>query len=348
MCGIQSANGRTYPIAVLEAAIPLYEKAACYVNHPASADDMRDVRDHVGRFVNVRLAEDGLYGDLEYLAESPYAKTLIETAERMPEQIGCSHNADGEVEPGPDGLVVTRINEVRSVDIVATPATTNGLFEARKRMKLRDLLEAAAGKETGGKLQTLRKLLEDDGMSDPLAAPVEVASDPDTALSDGFKAGMYSVVDAYVAGDMELGDALNKLKELAKAHDKLVGKAEPAAESEDEEAGDDEEEVKEEGGEYSDKKDEKAMEARLLKLERRDATRDLCESLGFTPTKDQLSDLCEIADDKTRRRIAEAFKAAAKTDNTTKPRSRGVTGINEGRRSASISDAEFLEAITGN
>lgn len=338
ICGLESSNGRSYPIELLKANAGLYEGAACYLNHPAKAGDQRDVRDHVGRFVNVEARADGLYGDLEYLAESIYAAKLLETAERMPEQIGCSHNAEGDYEIINGRMTVTKLHEIRSVDIVADPATTNGLFEAKTMTHtFKSILESARKKFAGGKLLAVKRLIEDDSMVDPLAAEVP-AADPETALSDGFKAGMYACVDSFCAGDLDLVGFVGKVKELAKAHDKLVdgGEAEvPAAEAEGDKPADE-------------KKDEdKPMESRLIKLERRDATRDLCESIGFIPTKDQLNDLCEIENEPARKRFAESLKAAAgqKPVTETKPgvRSKIVT---EGKPAEPLTAKQFVEQIT--
>lgn len=345
LCGLESSNGRKYPLATLETAKPLYEGVACYLNHPAKGDDSRVVQDHVGRFVNVRIEKDGLYGDLEYLKESQHAAQLVETATRMPEQIGCSHNAEGDTEIRDGVAFVTKLHEVRSVDIVADPATTNGLFEGKKRTMwtFKKLLESARKAFSGAQKAAINKLLEDDTMTDPLAAGVdEPAGNPEDALSDGFKAGMYAVIDSFCSGDMDLASTLGKLKELAKAHDNLVdnGSGDEPTPEEDDPAMDDK----------NNKDDKSTVESRLAKFERRDECRDLCESLEFIPTKDQLADLVEIEDPKRRKRIAESFKVLAESkvekpvDKKTGPKSKGATGLKESRDT--ISNDDYLARIT--
>ena len=75
---------------------------------------------------------EGLYGDLVYLKTHPMAERICEAAERMPDAFGMSHNAQGEGEENKDGVfVVSKIVEVRHVDLVADPATTKSLSEAR-------------------------------------------------------------------------------------------------------------------------------------------------------------------------------------------------------------------------
>lgn len=53
-------------------------------------------------------------------------------AEYAPENVGFSHNILARTTPQQDGtLLVEEITKVRSVDLVADPATTRGLFESQ-------------------------------------------------------------------------------------------------------------------------------------------------------------------------------------------------------------------------
>jgi len=126
--GLRSSNGRRYRREALEAAKGLYEGIG--VNFDHRTDDQRRVSDGFGRLVRVATNEDGLYGDLEYLRSHPYANWFLESARRMPEQLGLSHSAEGDVTDDKDGPVVEQIHKVRSVDLVRYPATTRGLFES--------------------------------------------------------------------------------------------------------------------------------------------------------------------------------------------------------------------------
>ena len=78
---------------------------------------------------DVAAREDGLYGDLHYLRSHPLAEMTAEAAERLPEALGLSHNAEGRVAQSGGTAVVEEIVRVRSVDLVADPATTRSLFE---------------------------------------------------------------------------------------------------------------------------------------------------------------------------------------------------------------------------
>lgn len=337
ICGLSSDNGRDYLPATLKEAAPLYEGKPCYTDHREDGQT-RSWAEDIGLWRGVKFVEgQGLFGDLHGDKLSDDFQRLMGRAESLHENIGFSHDAEGDTEVRDGRLVVTKITEVNSVDIVADPATTRGLFEhkgkAMKKWTFKGLLESVKKTFTGDKLLATKKLLEDDDMVDPLAVEVdEPAGDPEDALSDGFKQGMYACVDAFVAGEMDLGAALGKLKELAKAHDKLVD----AGGGVDEEDGEEEEKPVMEADddeEDDDEEDKKKTESRLARLERREEYRNLCESIDFYPTKADLDDLVKIEDRKTAKRFAESLKAAdgkqpKKPDG---PRSRGTGGFKEAK-----------------
>jgi ribosomal protein L12E/L44/L45/RPP1/RPP2 len=131
--GFKSKNGGVYPRACLEAAQTMYEGARCNLNHPrrdAPGVD-RDVEDRFGIFHNPRIGEDGAYADLHYLKSHPFAQQACEAAESMPEVFGFSHNAKTiQVPDGNGGIIHESITRVRSVDLVADPATTSSIFES--------------------------------------------------------------------------------------------------------------------------------------------------------------------------------------------------------------------------
>lgn len=135
VCGLESANGRAYTAEALRKAARLYEGLPVNVNHPSKARDDRASEDRFGKLVNVRFAGDGLYADLHFLRSHPMAERVMEAAERMPSAFGLSHNAGGKMEKVNGRPTVTEITEVRSVDLVADPATTRGLFESNRRLR---------------------------------------------------------------------------------------------------------------------------------------------------------------------------------------------------------------------
>ncbi|GAG47207.1 unnamed protein product, partial [marine sediment metagenome] len=128
--GLESSNGRKYRKSALLDAKKLYEGMGVNLDH--REDGKRRVSDGFGRTVNVEMREDGLYGDIEYLQSHPYSSQFVEAARRMPEQLGLSHSAFGEVKQDGDDTYVEAIHRVRSVDLVRYPASTKGLFESKQ------------------------------------------------------------------------------------------------------------------------------------------------------------------------------------------------------------------------
>ena len=125
-----SKNGRTYAAEAIRQAVPLYEGAKVNLNHPAgSPSSPRDYRDRFGSIRNVRLASGELVGDLHYNVKHPVAEQFAWDAEHSPSNVGLSHNVVASTSRRNGSTVVESITKVQSVDLVADPATTNGLFE---------------------------------------------------------------------------------------------------------------------------------------------------------------------------------------------------------------------------
>jgi hypothetical protein len=140
--GLVSDNNRKYLPEAVRKAKSLYEGIKVNINHPAESGDVRNAEDRFGKLINVKYVEgEGLYGDLMFLKSHPMAERICEAAERndMNDTFGLSHNAQGDGQEDDDGcFVVNSIVEVRHVDLVADPATTKSLREARTRMKARE------------------------------------------------------------------------------------------------------------------------------------------------------------------------------------------------------------------
>jgi hypothetical protein len=153
--GRQSRNGRRYLPAALRAALRLYEGAKVNINHPERGGGKdRAVTDRFGVLRRVRLEADGIRADLHYLTRHPLAEMIAEAAERMPEALGLSHNAEGRTARRGGVETVEEITRVVSVDLVSDPATTGGLFESLsaghydRELDGRTLVEAVSA--TGG------------------------------------------------------------------------------------------------------------------------------------------------------------------------------------------------------
>ncbi|GAB6164268.1 hypothetical protein JCM19992_02680 [Thermostilla marina] len=138
--GLRSRNGRIYRADALRRAVALYEEAKVNVNHPADPHRAaRDYRDRLGRIRNVRFVEEeGLFGDLHFNPKHPVAAQLAWDAEHAPENVGLSHHVSAVVRRKGETVEVEAIEQVLSVDLVADPATTDGLFEHAARQEAFD------------------------------------------------------------------------------------------------------------------------------------------------------------------------------------------------------------------
>jgi len=210
--GLESQNGiddmpdverRIYTRRSLEAAMHLYEGVGVNVNHPSRPNEQRDSDDGFGTLRNIRLEEDGLYGDLVFLKTHPMAKRVCEAAECMPHLFGLSHNADARGEQRGDAFVVSEITTVRSVDLVRDPATTKGLFESRKHggtMKRKKPLYEMEDDDEDVSLMD-----DDDALAG--ADDADVGMDDDAGMDDMDEAPPEDeVVDTEVVADDDMGE----------------------------------------------------------------------------------------------------------------------------------------------
>jgi hypothetical protein len=130
--GLESRNGRTYLPEALAQAAPLYEDAKVNVNHPkGNPAGPRDYQDRIGALRHVTVdCGRGLFGDFYFNPKHALAEQLMWDAEHAPENVGFSHNVEARVGRRGERAVVEAITRVQSVDLVADPATTRGLFES--------------------------------------------------------------------------------------------------------------------------------------------------------------------------------------------------------------------------
>lgn len=131
LLGLASRNGRVYEERAVAQAAPLYEGVKVNVNHAkAGPRAPRDYQDRLGTIRNVAFRPgQGLFGDLVFNPKHPLAEQLTWDAAHAPEQVGLSHNVLARTSRRGETTVVESISEVQSVDLVADPATTRGLFE---------------------------------------------------------------------------------------------------------------------------------------------------------------------------------------------------------------------------
>ena len=128
LLGMLSRKGREYPKEVMARALPLYEGMRVNVDH-VDPGQRRSLRDRIGLVRNVTLREDGLYGDFHFNPKHALAEQIAWDAENAPQNLGFSHDTRGTSRTSGGRVVVESIDKVLSVDLVANPATTAGLFE---------------------------------------------------------------------------------------------------------------------------------------------------------------------------------------------------------------------------
>lgn len=249
--GLASRNKRRYLHRGLEKALPLYEGASVYVDHPTDERGRvqpvrtRKAAEKFGQLRNVRVEPDGLRADLHYLTSHPMAGPVAEAAERMPNAFGLSHNVDYTGRSEKDGtLIVESIDKVRSIDLVPNPATTKSLFEsetptpggAAVPFTLRRYLERV-GRHLGPnrRKRLSAALVEmDDAIADTpmtgddgseMPEPEEMDALPvedktaDEHLLDGFKAALHAVIDDE---SMSPEEKLAKITDLVNAQHELT------------------------------------------------------------------------------------------------------------------------------
>jgi hypothetical protein len=152
LLGLASRNGRRYRETALAEAIGLYEGAKVNVNHPKGHPHApRDYQERLGVIRNVALRpSDGLFGNLHYNPKHPLAEQLAWDAEHSPENVGLSHNVEARTSRAGEETMVEAIVRVQSVDLVADPATTRGLFEQEEGGRMQE----AGGREEAAQPQS--------------------------------------------------------------------------------------------------------------------------------------------------------------------------------------------------
>ncbi|MHC4405416.1 MAG: hypothetical protein ACYTG0_37695 [Planctomycetota bacterium] len=228
LIGTKSANGRTYPPDVLSAAASKYEGVKVFVDHSMPGEG-RSYRDLIGDIRNVQFREGGLFGDLHLNLKHPAAEQILYDAEHAPHRLGFSHDAEGSsVQRGGDE-VVEEILRVRSVDLVAEPASTHGLFESRQGDPWRARLTGRADAPSAAEVQRFReRILREQGDEPEPVATVKPDDDPGAAeIASALTTAAQAIVTKWFDGEIEDGEAMKKLKELRKMLRKSVPPPEP-------------------------------------------------------------------------------------------------------------------------
>ncbi len=131
LLGLRSKNGRRYRENALSEAAALYEGAKVNINHPKGHPlSPRDYQDRLGVISGVEFRpQQGLFGDLHFNPKHTLSEQLMWDAENASQNVGLSHNVLARTAREGGETVVEAITKVQSIDLVADPATTRGLFE---------------------------------------------------------------------------------------------------------------------------------------------------------------------------------------------------------------------------
>lgn len=131
LIGFESRNNRSYSPDALKSAVNLYEGAKVNLDHVEKPGRARTVTERIGVIRGANYVEgQGVFGDFHYNPKHVHAEQILWDAEHNPAATGFSHHAVLRVGDRRDGKdVVEAIVAVKSVDLVADPATTSGIFE---------------------------------------------------------------------------------------------------------------------------------------------------------------------------------------------------------------------------
>lgn len=132
--GRTSKNGREYSDKALDDATRIYEGVKVRFDHPPRNDPHKERQfiDSFGRLERLRRTPDGVYADLPFKKAHPLADLVCESAERFSKDFGLSHNAEGTVVTRDGKTIVESITRARGVDVVDSPASTQGIFESEE------------------------------------------------------------------------------------------------------------------------------------------------------------------------------------------------------------------------
>lgn len=303
--GYRSKNGGTYTRDYMESAKQAYERAKVNINHPdrknPGAD--RDLRDRIGLLEGISIEGDGSNPDeggmfaetFRINKKHPDADWIMEAMDVMPDTLGFSHNAITEqVSDGKGGVIHNSLKRLRSVDLVANPATTNSVYESEDGM--------------------------DDSMGgDPSATPPVDPSmgggsgDPMAAICSAF---CQQLMDIYNSED-DVAAKSKKAKDLFKKSDKIkqLLSDEPAEKTPDPTPpeSDDTTDTPDETDPTKEELESMAEKQELIETKAEIA---LLKAGIVEPTKQQIKAVSVMESDEDKNDLIKSFKTPTKVDAT--------------------------------
>lgn len=219
LVGVQSRNGRKYPVKVLEESRALYEDRKIFVDH-CYDDSKRTIRERWGVAKNVHVDETGLRGDVHYLESHAATPSILETIQRF-NDIGFSHDADLATD---SSGVVTQIARVYSIDIVNDPATTKNVREEHTEMKKATLgAILRANVKVAPVARMLARVTEMEGDAIMLDGEVPEVEESAIVGDDAISAAFKSAISAILDQDGTVADKIAKIQSLLNAQAEVTG-----------------------------------------------------------------------------------------------------------------------------
>lgn len=290
--GYKSGHGYDYSRESLESAVPLYEGMVVNINHPGDRRNLgasRRYEERFGRLKNVSFQESkGLVGDLHYNKNHNIAKQFEYDVENDPHNVGLSHNAKGSTVRRGGKLIVESIDLVRSVDLVADPATNVGLFESKgASMRVRR-------KKARRTNPTAKQLIESLGQR----RPAKRRSPTIQLLESIFEKEK---------DPKKIRDRVNKVLDIEYGKDQ---------------------DLQEGGNSTRRKKDlvESRLLKEIKDLKHEGRVRDLCEDMGLRPTRVQLKALTALESKKEVKNLIESLRTKGNARYGSKSREGGDRG----------------------
>jgi len=306
MGGLQSGNKREYIPESYKGAINdgLYEGIPCNIDHVREGEKVK-VGSRFGVWRNVKYrdgAEPGPYGDLHYIKSHQLAENVVEAAEReeLNNVFGMSHDAYADkYRPGKNGkTIVESFESMKSVDLVADPATTKGLFEDKDIIPMKDLktLIESALQFPFQKKEWL-ELCKDDCINRHLVEEIDA---PENKTAVELANTAFDALAAWlVKEDIDPDELGKKVASLRKAKAKIMEGEQPEDDEDDDEDDDDG---------VGDLK--KAKEAKMVTT---DEVYRIAEQLEFMPTPKQMRVLLKLEGSVAKELLEEFATSASKT-----------------------------------
>lgn len=222
--GKTSKNGYDFPESTLRQAFPLVDDVPSFLDHEGMMSSMGRIKSLIGKFQNARFENGRIYADLHLFdnEHTPLVKQIASTTFR-PGTIGMSINANGEFgehdKKKGEKPFVSVINEFLSVDLVATPAATETLFNSQTKergdnMDWKDV--------TLDVLKYERKDLLDAYCAESMRPALERVKELETEVASLKNAAEVSRIDALVASLNLSSEVTNDSAVMAVIRDTLA------------------------------------------------------------------------------------------------------------------------------